>query len=116
MKRAVHTIDAAGRSLGRVATEAALHLMGKHRPTYRPNADEGDAVKVLNASKIKWTGKKLEQKEYKWSTMYLGGLKTKRVSEVFARDPGEVVRRAVSNMLPKNTFRTARLNRLSVEK
>ena len=116
MTRAVHVIDADGRALGRIASEAARLLMGKHKPSYQPNRDDGDAVRIIHAGKIKWSGRKLSQKVYHHSSMYPGGLKTKYARELFAADPADVMERAVSRMLPKNTFRVPRLKRLSVER
>lgn len=110
-----HTIDAAGKALGRLATEAAHRLQNKHRPDYAPNRDGSERVRVINASKIKWTGKKLEQKEYQWTSMYLGGLKSRRVRDVFAKDPAAVVAHAVYTMLPHNKLRPLRMKRLHVE-
>lgn len=107
-------IDAEGKALGRIATAAATVLIGKHRPTYIPNVDAADTVSVVNAGKIRWTGRKLEQKVYHSTSMYPGGLKTKLARDVFAADPAETVRRAVWRMLPKNTLRAKRIKRLHV--
>ena len=106
VERKKHVIDAAGRPLGRLATEVAMILRGKNKPTFDPAKDEGDFVEVINASKIKFTGKKLDQKEYIWHTTHPGGLKTKKVKDVFATKPEEVLKRAVWGMLPKNKLRS----------
>lgn len=114
--RARHTIDASGKPLGRLATQIATILMGKHKPTYFPNVDAGDFVEVLHAGGIILTGKKMDQKLYKWPTGYVGGLKTRKVREVFEKNPNEVIQRAVYNMLPRNSFRVSRMKRLSFKK
>lgn len=112
--RGIQVIDAAGQPLGRLATKTAVFLMGKHKASYQPNIDAGDFVHVKNAGKVRLTGKKAEQKVYKWYTGYQGGLRTKKVKEVLATKPEEVIRRAVRNMLPKNSFQTKRMRRLRV--
>ena len=114
MERKVHVIDADGKALGRIATEVARYLMGKHKTTYVPNADAGDFVHVKHAAKLKMTGRKREQKVYRWYTGYQGGLREKKASRVAEENPAELVERAVDRMLPKNTFRTARLRRMRV--
>ena len=115
VERKKHVIDAAGRPLGRLATEVAMILRGKNKPTFDPAKDEGDFVEVINASKIKFTGKKLDQKEYIWHTTHPGGLKTKKVKDVFATKPEEVLKRAVWGMLPKNKLRDRMIKRLEVK-
>lgn len=112
--RAVHVIDAAEKPLGRVATQVATLLMGKHKPSYVPNADRGDFVHVKNAAKIRLTGKKEDQKTYKWYTGFQGGLRSRKVSVVKEKNPGEVLERAVKHMLPKNSHQSSRLRRLRV--
>ncbi len=112
VERKKHVIDATGRPLGRLSTEVALLLRGKNKPTFDPSKDEGDFVEVINASKIKFTGKKLDQKEYIWHTTHPGGLKTKKVKDVFDKKPGEVLQRAVFGMLPKNKLRDRMILRL----
>lgn len=113
--RTTHTIDAAGKTPGRLATGIAKLLIGKHKPTYLPNVDAGDIVEVTNAAKMVITGKKLEQKNYYHHTMHPGGLRTTSLKSVMAKDPGDALRRAVSRMLPKNRLRTDRLKRLSIK-
>lgn len=115
MKPINTTIDATGKAVGRVASAAALLLQGKHKPTYAPNKDEGDAVTITNARAIKWTGRKLEQKEYHRTSDFQGGLKTRKASEMFANSPIELVRHAVYTMLPNNRLRPARMKRLTVK-
>lgn len=112
IERKTHTIDATDQVLGRLASRIALILTGKNKPVYVPNIDVGDIVVVKNVKKIKITGQKLEQKKYYHHSGYPGGLKTKKMSEVFAKDPSEVLCRAVYNMLPKNKLRKQRFKRL----
>ena len=116
MERKTITIDASGKSMGRLAADIAVILRGKDKPTFVPNKDEGDFVAVKNADKIKFTGKKLEQKIYFRHTGYMGGLKEVIMGEVFAKEPGEVLRRAVWGMLPKNKLRPKQIKRLKFSK
>lgn len=112
--RTTTTIDAKGRSIGRIATEAARLLQGKHKPTYQPNVDAGDVVEVLHASQVRITGDKLEGKNYYHYSGYPGGMKTVQLKTVMAKDPADAIRRAVKNMLPKNRLQMERLKRLKV--
>jgi len=114
LKRKNYKIDATSKVLGRVACEIVLVLRGKNKPTFQPHIDSGDNVFVSNAAKLKITGKKLEQKSYYHHSGYPGGLKTKNVGEVFAKNPGEVLKRAVWNMLPKNKLRNGMIKRLKI--
>jgi len=112
MARDIHIIDAEGKPLGRIASQIAVLLMGKHKPDFVPNQDQGDFVHVKNVEKIKLTGKKIEQKKYYRHSGYLGHLKEISVKKVMSQKPEEVLRRAVSGMLPKNRLRKQRLRRL----
>jgi len=112
MDRAKHTIDAQGKVLGRLASQIAQILQGKHKPNYVPYHDKGDFVTVKNVKDIKLTGKKAEQKMYFRHSGYLGHGKHIPLKKIFARDPGEILRRAVWNMLPKNKLRKERMKRL----
>ncbi len=112
--REIHTIDGEGKAPGRLATEIATLLIGKHKTAFAPNLDIGDHVQVVNAGKMVVTGKKLEQKNYYHHTGYAKGLRTKQMKTVWEENPGEVLRRAVSRMLPKNKHRTERLKRLAI--
>lgn len=114
VQRPIHTLDAAGQAPGRLASRVALLLIGKHKPAFTPHVDLGDAVKVVNAAKMAVTGKKLEQTVYRHHTTYPRGLKEVGMKVVMKRDPSDVLRRAVSRMLPKNRHRTARLKRLNI--
>lgn len=115
IERATHQIDATDKPLGRLATEVVLILRGKNKPTFEPHIDAGDFVEVENCSKIKFTGKKLDQKEYIWHSNYPGGLKRKKVRDVFNTNPGEVLKKAVYGMLPKNKLRDLMIKRLKTK-
>lgn len=116
IERKTHTIDASGEILGRLASRIAHLLIGKHKVTYVPNIDAGDIIIVKNASKIKVTGNKADDKMYRHHSMHPGGLKELKYKEVFAKDPTKVIYSAVSRMLPKNKLRNERLKRLTIEK
>lgn len=98
-------VDAEGQVVGRLASQIATVLMGKDKPTYAPNADCGDVVIVVNAAKVHFTGRKWDDKLYRWHTGYPGGLKERSARDTMARDPGAVLRNAVMGMLPKNNLR-----------
>lgn len=115
MERQTHTIDAKNRVLGRLATEIAILLRGKNKPDFAPNKDIGDFVIVKNVDKIKVTGKKFDKKIYYHHTGYLGGLKEIPFKKVFERNPGEVLKKAVFGMLPKNKLRARQIKRLKTE-
>ncbi len=95
-----HVIDAAGRPLGRVATEAAILLRGKHKPTYEPHLDDGDFVIVINASQVRVTGNKADQIKYYSHSGYPGGLKTRSYADQLSRFPERVLEKAIWGMLP----------------
>lgn len=115
MKRKTHTIDAAGKVLGRLASEIVILLRGKYKPDFRPNLDMGDFVIVKNVSKLKITGKKMEQKKYFYHSGFLGGLKEVPLKKIFKTNPAEVLRKAVFGMLPKNKLRAEQIKRLKFE-
>lgn len=94
-------VDAAGKKLGRLATEIATVLRGKHKPTFTPHVDTGDYVIVINASKIELTGNKWSDKKYYTHSQYNGGLKTRTAKELMALKPTRMVELAVKGMLPK---------------
>lgn len=114
--RKTYSVDASGKILGRLATDIAMHLMGKTNANFQSNVDAGDEVIVTNCEKILVTGKKYEEKEYHHHSGYPGGLKTKTMRQMWEKDPREVLRAAVSRMLPKNKHRTARMLRLTISK
>lgn len=109
----VHEIDATGKSSGRVATQAAALLIGKHKSSFHPTRDEGDAVIILHAKEAQFTGRKLVQKDYRKHTMHPGGLRVTPMKRVFEHDATDVIRKAVYGMLPKNKFRDVMLRRLT---
>ncbi|MCX6780816.1 MAG: 50S ribosomal protein L13 [Candidatus Magasanikbacteria bacterium] len=110
------TIDATDKVLGRLATQVALILMGKNRATYIPRIDAGAHVRVTNIDKMKYTGKKLEQKELIHHSFHPGGIKRIPLKRALEADSRKVFARAVSKMLPRNTHRSARMARLIIEK
>ena len=114
IERTTHTIDATDKAPGRLAAEIARLLQGKNRPDYLPQWDMGDAVVVENVGSMKITGNKMTDKIYYRHSGYPGGLKQQKLKEVFAKDPGEVLRRAVLRMLPKNRLRNDRMKRLTI--
>ncbi|OHB17152.1 MAG: 50S ribosomal protein L13 [Parcubacteria group bacterium RIFCSPLOWO2_01_FULL_40_65] len=108
----IHEIDATNQSLGRLASKIALILRGKMSPKFESHILSGERVMVLNAGKIKFTGRKLEQKRYFHYSGYPGGLRTIKVKDVFEKNPSEVLRRAVLGMLPKNRLRKEMIKNL----
>ena len=106
-------VDATDKVLGRLASDIAMILMGKHRPTYTPHVLTGDCVIVTNAEKVKLTGKKWSGKEYTWFTGYTG-LRTETAERRMQRHPDRIVRDAVRRMLPKNKLATKMLARLKI--
>lgn len=115
MERTTHTIDATGQSLGRLAETVALLLRGKEKSEFEHHIDVGDAVTVKNFTKVRITGKKMEQKTYYRHSAYLGGLKSRTLKESFAIAPKEILRKAVWGMLPKNKLRNEQIKRLRIE-
>jgi len=109
-----YVIDANGQVLGRVATKAATILSGEHRPHYAPFLATGDHVVIINADKIRLTGQKREQKVYRWHTLYPGGLRQVKASDVLDTNPERAIREAVLGMLPKNKLRKRLVQRLKV--
>ena len=109
-----HVIDADGQVLGRVATRVARLLQGKHKPIYTPFIDTGDHVVVVNAAKVKLTGRKEEQKIYRRHSGYEGGLREERARIVRQRKPERIVEEAVRGMLPKTTLGEAMYRKLKV--
>jgi len=95
-------VDAAGQTLGRLASEVARVLRGKHKPSFTPHIDGGDYVVVVNAAKVKLTGNKLRDKLYQHHSGYIGGIKTIAAQDLLAKHPERIVERAVRGMLPKS--------------
>jgi len=109
-----HVIDAEGRVLGRIATHAARLLQGKHKATYTPFIDTGDHVVVVNAARVKLTGRKEEQKLYRRHSGYVGGLREERATTVRQKHPQRLVEEAIRGMLPKTKLGDAMFRKLKV--
>ncbi len=107
-------VDAEGLVLGRLATQVAARLKGKHNPMYTPHVDTGDSVVVINADKIKLTGRKLDQKNYYHHSGYVGGLKSITARKLMEKRPEELVSHAVKGMLPKNRLGRKLFKKLKV--
>lgn len=110
--RTMHTIDAAGTPLGRVAAQAAKFLMGKHKASFVRHQDMGDEVQIINWRQVKFTGAKLKSKLYFRPTKRPGALKSETLSHLWQRRPQEVLRKAIWGMLPKNSLRKKMIQRL----
>jgi large subunit ribosomal protein L13 len=115
MTRNQHVIDAAGQPVGRVASQVATLLRGKHKPSYEPHLDEGDSVVVKNIAKILLTGNKDEQKLYRRNTGYPGGMRSIQAKTLRTTNPAQLLHAAVLGMLPANSLRPKMLKRLTIE-
>lgn len=104
VERKWYVVDATDMVLGRLASQVAMVLRGKNKPTFTPNVDTGDYVIIINADKVRLTGKKLEKKYYRYHTGYIGGLKEVQYKKLMAEKPEFVVYKAVKGMLPKNAI------------
>jgi large subunit ribosomal protein L13 len=107
-------VDASGKTLGRLATQLAFRLRGKHKPQYTPHVDTGDHIIVLNADKIAVTGNKLADKTYYWHTGAIGGIKSRTLDKMLKEHPERVIEIAVKGMLPKNPLGRAMFKKLHV--
>jgi len=114
IKRKWYVVDADGKTLGRLATEVARILRGKHKTEFTPHVDTGDPVVIINADKIKTTGKKMQEKVYKSFSGYPGGLKETNLETMLAKKPTEVVRHAVWGMIPKGRLGRQTFKKLKV--
>lgn len=114
IERKWYVVDASDKTLGRLASEIAKVLRGKNKPIYTPHVDTGDYVIVINADKIKVTGKKMDQKLYTHHTGYIGGLKQVTLKKMLETKPADVVAHAVKGMLPKNTLGRSMFKKLHV--
>lgn len=114
VERQWHVIDASGRVLGRVASAAARLLQGKHKPEYTPFLDHGDHVIIISAAAVRLTGRKEEQKLYRYHSGYVGGLREERAKILRARHPARIVEEAVRGMLPKTKLGDAMYRKLKV--
>ncbi|MBQ8299912.1 MAG: 50S ribosomal protein L13 [Clostridia bacterium] len=114
IERKWYVIDAEGKVVGRLASEVAKLLRGKHKPTYTPNTDTGDFVIVVNTDKMIFTGNKLEDKIYRRHTGYIGNMKETQAKDMMAKDSTKVLMLAVKGMLPKNSLGRKMLTKLRV--
>ncbi|MDO5733420.1 MAG: 50S ribosomal protein L13 [Eubacteriales bacterium] len=114
VERQWYVVDAEGKTLGRLVSRIAEVLMGKHKPTYTPHVDTGDYVIVINAEKINLTGKKWEQKEYRYNTGYPGGLRKVRYDKLVETRPEKIIELAVHGMMPKTKLGRAMEKKLKV--
>ena len=114
IKREWCVVDATDKTLGRLASELASRLRGKHKPEFTPNMDTGDHMVVINAEKIKVTGKKLEDKMYHRHTGYIGNLKSINLGKLLEQHPERVLQKAVKGMLPRNPLGRAVFRKLHV--
>ena len=114
VERKWYVVDATDMVLGRLASQVAMVLRGKNKPTFTPNVDTGDYVIVVNADKVRLTGKKLEKKYYRYHTGYIGGLKEVQYKKLMAEKPEFVAYKAVKGMLPKNSIGRTMIKKLHV--
>lgn len=114
LERKWYVVNAEGKTLGRMASEVASVLRGKHKPIFTPHVDCGDYVIIINADKVVLTGKKLEQKKFRWHTGYIGHLRERSYKELMAKKPEFVVEQAIKGMLPKNTLGREMYKKLKV--
>ncbi len=114
VRRDWYVVDAEGRTLGRLATEIARRLRGKHKPEYTPHVDTGDYIVVINAEKVRVTGNKLKDKMYHRFTGYVGNLKSESLETLLDRAPERVLELAVKGMLPRNPLGRLMLKKLKV--
>jgi large subunit ribosomal protein L13 len=114
VRRAWYLIDAEGKTLGRLASEIARRLRGKHKPQYTPHVDTGDYMVVINAEKVRVTGNKLADKMYYRHTGYVGNLKSRSLEQMLDEHPERVLQAAVKGMLPRNPLGRAMLKKLKV--
>ncbi|MFA6252668.1 MAG: 50S ribosomal protein L13 [Patescibacteria group bacterium] len=115
MERKVHNIDATGKIAGRLASQVAILLMGKHKINYAANTECGDIVEISNISGIKFTGNKLDSKLYYRHSQYPGNLKTTKLKDMMAKNPEKAFIQILHNMLPKNRLRPRMLKRLIIK-
>ena len=114
VKRDWYIVDASGKTLGRLSTEIARRLRGKHKPEYTPHVDTGDYIVVINAGKVAVTGNKLTDKMYHWHTGYIGNMKHTSLGKMLQEHPERAIEIAVKGMLPKNPLGRAMFKKLKV--
>ena len=109
-----YVVDARDQVVGRLATRVAIILRGKHKPIYTPHVDTGDFVIIINADKARFTGNKLDKKEYYHHTGYPGGIKMKTAREIMEKNPDRILMSAIRGMIPKNRLGRRQLSKLKV--
>ena len=114
IERKWYIVDAGGQTLGRLATQIAMRLRGKHRPLFTPHLDTGDFVIVVNADRVRLTGKKMDKKIYVRHTGYMGGLKEVTARQMIDKKPEEMIRLAVKRMLPKTRLGNSQIRKLKI--
>ena len=114
VRRDWYVVDATDKTLGRLATELARRLRGKHKPEYTPHVDTGDYIVVVNAKNVKVTGRKLSDKMYYRHTGYIGNLKSANLEEMLEKSPEQVIELAVKGMLPRNPLGRKMLSKLKI--
>jgi large subunit ribosomal protein L13 len=114
VRRDWYVVDASGKTLGRLASELARRLRGKHKPEYTPHVDTGDYIVVINAGKVHVTGNKIEDKVYYRHTGYIGHMKSETLGKRLERAPEQVIEEAVKGMLPKNSLGRQMLTKLRI--
>ncbi len=114
IERKWYVVDAGGQTLGRLATQIAMRLRGKHRPIFTPHLDTGDFVIVVNADRVRLTGKKMDKKIYVRHTGYMGGLKEVTARQMIDKKPEEMIRLAVKRMLPKTRLGNSQIRKLKI--
>jgi len=114
VRRAWYLIDAEGKTLGRLATECARRLRGKHKPTYTPHVDTGDYLVIVNAEKVRVTGNKMTDKMYYRHTGYIGNLRSASLEQMLDKHPERVIQFAVKGMLPRNPLGRAMIKKMKV--
>ena len=114
VERHWYLVDATNKTLGRLSTEIANHLRGKHKPIYTPHVDTGDYIVVVNASKIRVTGNKMQDKIYYKHSGYIGNMKSMNLETMLEKNPERVIMKSVKGMLPKNKLGNAMLKKLRV--
>ncbi|MAI42516.1 MAG: 50S ribosomal protein L13 [Candidatus Azotimanducaceae bacterium] len=114
VRRSWYVVDATDKTLGRLSTQVANHIRGKHKPEYTPNVDTGDYVVVVNADKVRVTGNKLNDKVYHHHTGYPGGIKAITLGKLMQEKPEKAVEMAVKGMMPKNKLSRSMINKLKV--
>lgn len=114
VERDWYLVDAEGKTLGRLCSEIARRLRGKHKPEYTPHVDTGDYIVVINADKVQVTGRKLQDKQYFWHTGYVGHMRSRNLEQMLSSKPTRVIELGVRGMLPKNRLGRQMFRKLKV--